>query len=82
VNFVDHEVKLSEDSVTRLVPTKSDADVAMELRDKLRAAYAAVCDVLNEADAAGLAIGATCERSPTGRFHPAFVKISVQKQFF
>jgi hypothetical protein len=57
-----------ESKVAELVPTKSDADVARELKAELQAPLDQVCAVLNRARAAGLMINIGLPTDQFGRF--------------
>ena len=57
----------SESNVATLVPTKSDAEVAAELKKRAIEVYEPVLQLLNEAHAAGFEIAIGSGLAPIGR---------------
>lgn len=56
--------------VARLVPTKSDAELAAEYRARMEVPLKEICAILNEAKSAGLIIGYTTSVDQFGRYVP------------
>lgn len=56
---IARKLREDENKIHTLVPTKSDKDVANELRDKLIQVYRPVLDILTEAKKAGFDVSVT-----------------------
>ena len=56
-----------ESNIATLVPTKSDADVATELKKRAIEVYEPVLQLLNEAHAAGFEININSALAPIGK---------------
>jgi hypothetical protein len=57
----------NESKVATLVPTKSDAEVAAEFKQRAIEAYEPVLQLLNEAHAAGFEISISSNLAPIGK---------------
>jgi hypothetical protein len=57
----------SESKVATLVPTKSDGEVAEELKKRAIEVYEPVLQLLNEANAAGFEISISSNLAPIGK---------------
>lgn len=62
------EVERVAGDAVRLVPTKSDADLAAELKDRIRAALAPVCALMDEAAQSHLLVSFMTGPNHFGKF--------------
>jgi len=60
--------KMNRDNVAQLVPTKSDADLANELKEKVAEAYKPFLELLNEYDKYGLNVQAGVGKNAFGKY--------------
>jgi hypothetical protein len=60
----------------QLVPTKSDAEFAEELKQRLIAAYEPVCKILDEGSSAGFIINVNVGPNPFGKHAIAQIMIA------
>lgn len=63
-------------TVTRLVPTKSDADLALEYRDKIIEAYQPLLKILTELDKAGFNASVNVSKNGLGKIDIVGMQIS------
>jgi len=60
--------KSRPNNITQLVPTKSDADLANELKEKVAEAYKPFLELLNEYDKYGLNVQAGVGKNAFGKY--------------
>ena len=66
----------------RLAPGRTDFEIAADLRRRAVAAQQAVCEVLNDARAAGFCMNMSCTLDPhTGKFICGDQQIIITKHF-
>jgi hypothetical protein len=60
--------KMGRDTIAQLIPTKSDAELAEELKQKVANAYQPFIDLLNEYDKYGLNVQAGVGKNAFGKY--------------
>jgi uncharacterized protein (DUF2062 family) len=66
----------SESKVATLVPTKSDAEVAAELKRRATEVYEPVLQLLNDAHAAGFEIAISSNLTPVGKHMITLLRVA------
>ncbi len=66
----------NESNIATLVPTKSDADMAAELKKRAIEVYEPVLQLLNEAHAAGFEIAVSSGLAPIGKHMITAVRVA------
>jgi len=74
--FALEAVMANESNIATLVPTKSDADMAAELKKRAIEVYEPVLQLLNEAHAAGFEIAVSSGLAPIGKHMITGVRVA------
>lgn len=69
----------SRNNITQLVPTKSDSELAQELKAKVEEVYAPLLALLNEYDKHGFNVQAGVGKNAFGKYH--IVQLQVIKVY-
>ncbi len=71
--------QMGRDTITRLVPTKSDADLAQEFKQKIIEAHEPMLKVLTEIDRAGFRVQVSTGKNALG--HMVIAQLELMKMY-
>lgn len=75
----EQQAEQPRNNITQLVPTKSDAELAQELKSKVEEVYAPLLALLNEYDMYGFNVQASVGKNAFGKYH--IVQLQVIKVY-